>query len=115
MIKTQIQFLKGQRLQKTVYNRIHNYARKLYLCTIKKFINKWTVAMGSPLAPLLANQFITSKENTQLKNNVKTKPIFYTRYVDDTFVLMENNHDSVHPRKTQQQLTTVPLHRFKKY
>ena len=51
------------------------------------------VAMGSPLAPLLANWFIASKENTQLKNNDKTKPIFYTRYVDDIFVLIENNHD----------------------
>ena len=37
--------------------------------------------------------FITSKENTQLKNNIKTEPIFYTRYVDDIFVLMENNHN----------------------
>ena len=51
------------------------------------------VAMGSPLAPLLANWLIESKENTQLKNNDKTKPIFYTRYVDDIFVLIENNHD----------------------
>ena len=51
------------------------------------------VAMGSPLAPLLANWFITSKENTQLKNNVKTKSICYTRYEHDIFVLMENNHD----------------------
>ena len=47
--------------------------------------------MGSPLASFLANWFIASKENTQLKNNDKTKPIFYTRYVDDIFVLMENN------------------------
>ena len=51
------------------------------------------VAMGSPLAPLLANWFITSKEKTQLKNSVKTKPIFYTRYVDDIFLLMKNKHD----------------------
>ena len=49
------------------------------------------VAMGSPLAPLLANWFIASKENTQ--NNVKTKPIFYTIYVDEIFIIIENNHD----------------------
>ena len=51
------------------------------------------VAMGSPLAPLLANWFITSKENTQLKSNIETQSIFYTRYVDKVFVLMENNND----------------------
>ena len=49
--------------------------------------------MSSPLATLLANWFITSKEFNQLKNDVKTKHIFYTRYVDDIFVLIENNNN----------------------
>ena len=49
--------------------------------------------MGSPLAPTLANWFIASKENIRLKKKVKTKSIFYTKYVDEIFVLMENNHD----------------------
>ena len=49
--------------------------------------------MGSPLASLLANWFIISKENAKFKSYIKTKPMFYTRYVDDIYVLMENNHN----------------------
>ena len=49
--------------------------------------------MGSPLAPLLADWFITSEENTQFKKNVEAKPMLYTRYVEDVFVRTENNHD----------------------
>ena len=51
------------------------------------------VAMGSPSVSVLPNWFITSKENSQLKPNNKTKPLFYIRYVDDIFVLMKNNND----------------------
>ena len=40
------------------------------------------------LAPILA-----SKENYQLQTNSKTKPIFYTRYVDDIFAVTHNNTD----------------------
>ncbi len=47
--------------------------------------------MGSPLAPILANWFVASKENYQLQTNLKTKPLFYTRYVDDIFVVTKNN------------------------
>ena len=68
-------------------------SQSIFLYNEKVYKQVDGVAMGSPLAPLLANWFIASKENTQLKNNDKTKPIFYTRYVDDIFVLMENNHD----------------------
>ena len=51
------------------------------------------VAMCSPLAAVLANWFITSKENSQLKSINKTKLLFYARYVDDIFVLMKNNEN----------------------
>lgn len=46
--------------------------------------------MGSPLAPLLANWFMTSKKKS-LTVNSEQKPIF-TR-VDDIFVLMKNVKD----------------------
>ena len=46
--------------------------------------------MGSPLAPILANWFVESKENYQLQTNSKTKPLLYTKYVDDIFVVTQN-------------------------
>ena len=46
--------------------------------------------MGSPSAPILANWFVASKENYQLQTNSKTKPLFYTRYVDDIFVVTQD-------------------------
>ena len=46
--------------------------------------------MGSPLAPIIVNWFVALKENYQLQTNSKTKPLFYTRYVDDIFVVTQN-------------------------
>ena len=41
------------------------------------------------LHPNLEN-FVASKENFKLQTNSKTKPLFYTRYVDDIFVVTQN-------------------------
>ena len=46
--------------------------------------------MSSPLAPILAHWFVASKENYQLQTNLKTKPLFYTKYVDHIFVVTQN-------------------------
>ena len=46
--------------------------------------------MGSPLAQILTNWFVASKENYQIQTNWKEKPLFYTRYVDDIFVVTKN-------------------------
>ena len=45
------------------------------------------VAMGSPLGPALANIFVGYNEN-KLFTSVE-KPLFYTRYVDDTFAILD--------------------------
>ena len=45
--------------------------------------------MGSPLGPTLANIFLCYHESNWLKNCPRNfKPIYYKRYVDDTFVLL---------------------------
>ena len=43
------------------------------------------VAMGSPLAPSLANIFLNNLESEFLNANTTNGPSFYRRYVDDTF------------------------------
>lgn len=44
--------------------------------------------MGSPIAPLLANVFMCASESVWLNNcPAAFKPLYYRRYVDDTFVI----------------------------
>ena len=55
------------------------------------------VAMGSPLAPVLANIFMGHHEKLSLENlNFQGSEIlFYRRYVDDTFCLFHSEHDVI--------------------
>ena len=53
------------------------------------------VAMGSPLAPVLANLFMGHHEKLWLENFQCSKILFYRRYVDDTFCLFHSEHDAV--------------------
>jgi len=50
------------------------------------------VAMGSPLGPTLANIFLGYKETEWLSNcPSELKPSYYRRYVDDIFLLFDND------------------------
>ena len=56
----------------------------------KFYIQVDSVAMGSPLGPILANIFLSHHEENWLnKCPIKFKPSFYRRYVDNIFVLFE--------------------------
>ena len=52
------------------------------------------VAMGSPLAPVLANVFLSHHETNWLNDcPSQIKPLYYRRYVDDSFILFRSpNH-----------------------
>ena len=52
------------------------------------------VAMGSPLAPTLANLFMGFHEKKWLDEYSGNKPLFYQRYVDDIFATFNNKHDA---------------------
>ena len=50
------------------------------------------VAMGSPLGPTLANAFMCHMEREWLsKCPIDFKPLFYRRYVDDTFLIFKSS------------------------
>ena len=49
--------------------------------------------MGSPLAPILANWFVSKVETKLLDNPLIKPPKFYRRYVDDIFAVFENEKD----------------------
>ena len=63
----------------------------------KIYKQKDGMAMGSPLGPTFANIFMCALEENFLNNCPDHfKPIFYKRYVDDTFLLFkEENHASL--------------------
>ena len=52
------------------------------------------VAMGSPLAPTLANFFMGYHEKKWLEEYSGNKPLFYQRYVDDIFATFNNKQDA---------------------
>ena len=53
------------------------------------------VAMGSPLAPVLANLFMGHHEHIWLSQYENTKPLFYRRYVDDIFAVFKTKNDAI--------------------
>ena len=53
------------------------------------------VAMGFPLAPVLANLFMGHHEKMWLEQYKESEILFYRRYVDDTFCLFHSEHDAI--------------------
>ena len=61
-----------------------------------KFYNQFDgVAMGSPLAPVLANIFMGFYESKWLNEYNLNKPKFYLRYVDDILAAFDKEQDSL--------------------
>ena len=58
------------------------------------FEQKDGVAMGSPLAPILANLFLGNHEGTWLGDYDGHKPSYYKRYVDDIIAVFDNEEDA---------------------
>ena len=54
------------------------------------------VAMGSPLAPVLANIFMGFQESKWLNEYNLNRPTFYLRYVDYIPAAFDNEQDSLH-------------------
>ena len=52
------------------------------------------VAMGSPLAPILANIFLGHHEGKWINDYSGIKPLYYTRYVDDIFAVFNNSAET---------------------
>ena len=87
-------FAKSQ-ISKTVFkNLLRTCSQSVFIFHGKVYQQIDGLSMGSPLAPLLANWFV-SKLETELLNNFK-KPKIFCRYVDDLFCIFENQ-DEIQP------------------
>ena len=63
----------------------------LFIFNNKLFKRTNVVAMGSPLGPSLANIFLCHHETKWLNDcPLEFKPVFYRRYIDDTFLLFKS-------------------------
>jgi len=67
---------------------------ELKLVSTTRSINRYGVAMGSPLGPVLANVFVGFHQSRFSDNTVK--PGVYFRYVDDSFVIFGSELDCDH-------------------
>ena len=85
---------KFNKFKRVDFRRLLQYAVKdaLILFNGKYYIQCDGVAMGSPLGPTLANIFLCHWEEIWLdKCPLQFKPLFYRRYIDDTFLLFSSN------------------------
>ena len=86
----------GLKLSKNELKRLFEFATKETHFLFKgNFYDQVDgVAMGSPLAPVLANLFMGHHENIWLDQYGDSEVLFYRRYVDDTFCLFHSERDA---------------------
>ena len=80
-------------LSKTEFKELLSLATKYSHFTFDRTLYKQinSVAMGSPLGPILANAFLVYHEKNWLEHcPAEYRPLYYRRYVDDIFVLFNS-------------------------
>ena len=57
--------------------------------------NDCVVAMGSPLASIIANLFMRVNKKNGIQNYCWQGPLYYRQYVDDIFAVFQNEPDAM--------------------
>jgi hypothetical protein len=81
-------------LSKMSFSQLLKLAVKdiLFIFNEKLYCQTEGVAMGNPLGPTMANVFLCYHEKIWLDEcPIDFKPVYYRRYVDDTFLLFKDN------------------------
>ena len=71
-------------------NMLKACSESIFLYGNNVYRQKDGVAMGSPLAPLLAEWFVAKIERKIFQMDISYKPLFYKRYVDDIFAVFSS-------------------------
>ena len=90
-----VQYFKG--LEQSDFKKLLDLALKDSYFKFNNALYKQTagLAMGSAISPLIANVFLNHFETSILENcPTNIKPKFYRRYLDDTFLLFENENQA---------------------
>ena len=89
-------FFQDNKISKTVLkNMLIHCSEPIFLYKQEVYKQSDGVAMGSPLAPLLANWFVSKIEKNILSDirHRRYKPTLYRRYVDDVFAVFRSHKD----------------------
>ena len=86
-------------------NMLKACSESIFLFNKKVYKQIDGLAMGSPLAPILANWFVANIEDQILRNPSISQPKFYRRYVDDIFAVFECVQDKNNFFPTFEQCT----------
>ena len=87
-------FKTNSKITKRIFtNMLTACSESIFLFDSKVYKQIDGLAMGSPLAPLLANWFVCMVENNVLDNPSINQPILYRRYVDDVFAVFQCEQD----------------------
>jgi len=70
------------------------------------YVQREGVSMGSPLGPTFANYYMCNLENSILCS-ATTQPLFYCRYVDDIFLIVNKYHELENIRATFQSKSVL--------
>ena len=85
---------KGRKLTKRVFkNMLMACSKSIFLYNNQVYEQIDGLSMGSPLAPILANWFVSKIENAILEDPSIKQPKFYRRYVDDIFAVFHSEED----------------------
>jgi hypothetical protein len=87
-----LQLLSGRYQMQTVDLIKHVLTSTYFLCNGSFYEQKDGVAMGSPLAPVIANLYMEHFVKQAISSAAK-KPTTWCRYVDDTFVVRPHGKD----------------------
>ena len=82
-----------KKFSKLEFNKLLNFAVKdsPFIFNDKLYIQTDGVSMGSPLGPTFANCFLSHHEENWLDEcPLSFKPLYYRRYIDDTFLLFKD-------------------------
>ena len=101
IIKTKLQQNSNRQITHQITVLLQNY----FIFQHKIYQPQQGIAMGSPLSSIVAEIFLQNYEDNYMKQFLETKNIYYTRYVDDIFIIYDET-------KTNSQIINTQINKI---